>query len=57
MTSYQEPITDLQNQQSNLNSQAADYQAINKGPPGFSDRSPGPLQQFGLGSGRGGHLF
>ena len=30
MTSYQEPITDLQNQQSNLNSQAADYQAINK---------------------------
>jgi flagellar hook-associated protein 2 len=30
MTSYQEPITDLQNQQSGLNSQAADYQAINK---------------------------
>ena len=30
MTSYQEPITDLQNQQSALNSQAADYQAINK---------------------------
>ncbi len=30
MTSYQEPITDLQNQQSGLNSQAADYQSINK---------------------------
>ena len=30
MTSYQEPITDLQNQQSTLNSEAADYQAINK---------------------------
>ena len=30
MASYQEPITDLQNQQSNLNSQSADYQAINK---------------------------
>ena len=30
MTSYQEPITDLQNQQSGLNSEAADYQAINK---------------------------
>jgi flagellar hook-associated protein 2 len=30
MTSYQEPITDLQDQQSTLNSQAADYQAINK---------------------------
>jgi flagellar hook-associated protein 2 len=30
MTSYQEPITDLQTQQSNLNSQASDYQSINK---------------------------
>jgi flagellar hook-associated protein 2 len=30
MTSYQQPVTDLQTQQAGLNSHAADYQAINK---------------------------
>ena len=55
MTSYQEPITDLQNQQSTLNSQAADYQAINKDLLTVRDRGPGPDHRFGLGSGQG-HL-
>ncbi len=50
MTSYNEPITDLQNQQSGFNSEAADYQAINKDLLAFQTAAQALSLQSGWGA-------
>ena len=55
MTSYQEPITDLQNQQSSVELAGGRLPGDQQGSPDLPDRSTGPGHRFGLGSGQG-HL-